>query len=101
MNDSEGTTTKKDARNLLRSSGQTPTEAELEDMINEVDSDGTHAHARTRARTHARARGVRVHADPIDFPEVLATMTRKMNDADSETEAAERAETGAGEAAEG
>ena len=99
MNDSEGTTTKKDARNLLRSSGQTPTEAELEDMINEVDSDGTHAHARTRAR--ARARGVRVYADPIDFLEVLATMTRKINDTDSEKEAAERAETEAGEAAEG
>ena len=99
MNDSEGIITKKDARNLSRSPGQTPTEAELEDRINEVDSDGTHAYARTHAR--ARARGVRVRADPIDFPQLLAAMTRKMNDADSEKEAAERAETEAGEAAEG
>merc|ERR1712228_730203 len=45
--------------------GQNPTEAELQDMINEVDADGT---------------GV------IDFPEFLSLMARKMKDTDTEEE---------------
>uniref|UniRef100_A0A8C6G6P8 EF-hand domain-containing protein n=1 Tax=Mus spicilegus TaxID=10103 RepID=A0A8C6G6P8_MUSSI len=49
----------------MRSLGQNPTEAELQDMINEVDaaSNGT-----------------------IDFPEFLTMMARKMKDTDSEEE---------------
>ena len=45
----------------LRSLGQNPTEAELQDMINEMDSDGN---------------------GTIDFPEFLTMMARKMKDTD-------------------
>ena len=47
----------------MRSLGQNPTEAELADMINEVDADGN---------------------GTIDFPEFLTMMARKMKDTDSE-----------------
>jgi calmodulin len=49
----------------MRSLGQNPTEAELQDMINEVDADGN---------------------GEIDFPEFLTMMARKMKDTDSEEE---------------
>uniref|UniRef100_A0A2I3H0E5 EF-hand domain-containing protein n=1 Tax=Nomascus leucogenys TaxID=61853 RepID=A0A2I3H0E5_NOMLE len=44
---------------------QNPTEAELQDMINEVDADGN---------------------GTVDFPEFLTMMARKMKDTDSEEE---------------
>jgi len=47
----------------MRSLGQNPTNAELTDMINEVDKNGN---------------------GTIDFPEFLNMMARKMKDADSE-----------------
>ena len=50
---------------MMRSLGQNPTEAELQDMINEVDADGN---------------------GTIDFPEFLTMMARKMRDTDSEEE---------------
>ncbi|RRT35114.1 hypothetical protein B296_00051752, partial [Ensete ventricosum] len=50
---------------VMRSLGQNPTEAELQDMINEVDADGN---------------------GTIDFPEFLNLMARKMKDTDSEEE---------------
>lgn len=50
---------------LSSSLGQNPTEAELQDMINEVDADGN---------------------GTIDFPEFLTMMARKMKDTDSEEE---------------
>ncbi|ELK37478.1 Calmodulin [Myotis davidii] len=49
----------------MRSLGQNPTEAELQDMINEVDADGN---------------------GTIDFPEFLTMMTRKMKETDREEE---------------
>mmetsp|Transcript_14523 Transcript_14523/g.31599 ORF Transcript_14523/g.31599 Transcript_14523/m.31599 type:complete len:150 (+) Transcript_14523:114-563(+) len=50
---------------VMRSLGQNPTEAELTDMINEVDADGN---------------------GTIDFPEFLTLMARKMQSADTEDE---------------
>ena len=50
---------------VMRSLGQNPTEAELQDMINEVDADGN---------------------GTIDFPEFCTLMARKMKDTDSEEE---------------
>jgi calmodulin len=49
----------------MRSLGQNPTEAELKDMIHEVDADGD---------------------GTIDFAEFLDLMARKMKDADSDEE---------------
>lgn len=49
----------------MRSLGQNPTEAELQDMVAEVDADGNNS---------------------IDFPEFLTMMARKMKDTDSEEE---------------
>ena len=46
----------------MRSLGQNPTEAELQDMVNEIDADGD---------------------GTIDFPEFLTMMARKMKDTDS------------------
>jgi calmodulin len=61
----QGTITTKELGTVMRSLGQNPTEAELQDMINEVDADGN---------------------GTIDFPEFLNLMARKMKDTDSEEE---------------
>ncbi|PSR86744.1 Calmodulin like [Actinidia chinensis var. chinensis] len=60
-----GCITTKGLRKVMRSLGQNPTEAELQDMINEVDADGN---------------------GTIDFLEFLNLMARKMKDTDSEEE---------------
>ncbi|XP_071786092.1 uncharacterized protein [Asterias amurensis] len=52
----------------MRSLGQNPTEAELQDMINEVDADGN---------------------GTLDFPEFLTMMARKMRDTDNEADIVE------------
>nr|6K67_B Chain B, Engineered calmodulin [Homo sapiens]6K67_D Chain D, Engineered calmodulin [Homo sapiens] len=59
--DGDGTITTKELGTVMRSLGQNPTEAELQDMINEVDADGN---------------------GTIDFPEFLTMMARKMKDTD-------------------
>ncbi|XP_006727042.1 calmodulin-like [Leptonychotes weddellii] len=61
----DGTITTKELGTVMRSLGQNPTEAEVQDMINEVAADGN---------------------GTIDFPEVLTLMARKMKDTDSEEE---------------
>lgn len=61
----DGTITTKELGTVMRSLGQNPTEAELQDMINEVDADGS---------------------GTIDFPEFLNLMGRKMRDTDTEEE---------------
>merc|ERR1712216_988020 len=63
--DGDGTITTKELGTVMRSLGQNPTEAELADMINEVDADGS---------------------GTIDFPEFLNLMAKKMKDTDSEEE---------------
>merc|ERR1719445_2371175 len=63
--DGDGTITTKELGTVMRSLGQNPTEAELQDMINEVDAGGN---------------------GTIDFPEFLTMMARKMKDTDSEEE---------------
>ena len=63
--DGDGTITSFELGTVMRSLGQNPTEAELQDMINEVDADGD---------------------NQIDFPEFLTMMARKMRDTDTEEE---------------
>jgi hypothetical protein len=71
--DGDGTITTKELGTVMRSLGQNPTEAELQDMINEVDADGN---------------------GTIDFPEFLTMMARKMKDTDSEEEILEAFKVG-------
>lgn len=78
----------------MRSLGQNPTEAELQDMINEVDADGEDPRSWEIVNKHAvfpwevRRFCLLVHKGngTIDFPEFLTMMARKMKDTDSEEE---------------
>jgi len=63
--DGDGTITTGELGIVMRSLGQSPTEAELQDMINEVDIDGN---------------------GTIDFLEFLGMMARKMRSTDAEEE---------------
>nr|XP_037276735.1 calmodulin-beta-like [Rhipicephalus microplus] len=62
---SNGAISTKELGNVMRALGQNPTEAELKDMIAEVDTDGD---------------------GTVDFPEFLALMTKKGRSADTEEE---------------
>jgi calmodulin len=61
----DGEITSKELGTVMRSLGQNPSESELQDMINEVDTDNN---------------------GTIDFPEFLTMMARKMKETDSEEE---------------
>ncbi|GCA64273.1 hypothetical protein KIPB_013786 [Kipferlia bialata] len=61
----DGTITTKELGTVMRSLGQNPTEAELQDMINEVDADGN---------------------GTIEFIEFVNLMLRKSKNVDSEEE---------------
>jgi calmodulin len=63
--DRDGFITIKELGEIMKNLGQTPTDAELQDMINEVDVDGN---------------------GNIDFKEFLGLMARKMRDTDTEEE---------------
>ncbi|XP_037758293.2 calmodulin-A [Chelonia mydas] len=63
--DGDGSITTSELGNVMQSLGQNPTEAELQDMIGELDTDGS---------------------GTVDFPEFLSLMARKMRDMDSEEE---------------
>ena len=63
--DKDGYITTKELGDIMKNLGQSPSEAELQDMINEVDIDGN---------------------GTIDFKEFLGLMARKMRDADTEEE---------------
>ena len=59
----DGTITTKDLGTVIRALGKNPTEAELQDVINEVDPQGE---------------------GTVDFPAFLTIMARKMKDTDTE-----------------
>jgi len=63
--DGDGTITTKELGNVMRSLGQEPTDQELRDMINEVDTDGN---------------------GEIDFEEFLDLLVKKMGEDDPEEE---------------
>ncbi|XP_065061493.1 neo-calmodulin-like [Rhopilema esculentum] len=63
--DGNGSITTKELGHVMRSLGQSPTEADLQDMINEVDVDGN---------------------GTIDFPEFLNMMARNNIDTEGEEE---------------
>jgi len=63
--DKDGFITIKELGEIMKNLGQSPTDAELQDMINEVDIDGN---------------------GNIDFKEFLGLMARKMRDTDTEEE---------------
>jgi len=64
----DGTITTKELSTVMRSLGQNPTDAEVQDMINEVDVDGS---------------------GDMEFPEFCVMMVKKMQESDTESEVQE------------
>ncbi|KAJ4819915.1 Calmodulin [Rhynchospora pubera] len=65
--DGDGTITTRELGTVMRTLGQNPTEAELHEMIKEVDADNTLSHT-------------------VDFNEFLTLMAHKLKDKESEEE---------------
>ncbi|KAG8951114.1 hypothetical protein FRC04_006773 [Tulasnella sp. 424] len=63
--DNDGTITTRELGSVLRALGQTPTEAELQEMVNEADTDGNGS---------------------IDLPEFIAMMEKRLKDTTEEEE---------------
>merc|ERR1712025_351329 len=63
--DGDGTITTKELGTVMRSLGQNPTDTDLQDMVNEVDTDGN---------------------GTIDFTEFITMMARKMKEVDTDEE---------------
>uniref|UniRef100_A0A8W8NU75 EF-hand domain-containing protein n=1 Tax=Magallana gigas TaxID=29159 RepID=A0A8W8NU75_MAGGI len=78
--DGDGTITTSELGTVMRSLGQNPTEAELQDMINEVDADAIAYFGPIQTNCCGIGNGT------IDFEEFLLMMARKMKDTDSEEE---------------
>lgn len=79
-----GEITTKELGTVMRSLGQNPSESELQDMINEVDSDNNGTIDFPGEQSHAE-----VYAPPAEArasAEFLTMMARKMKDTDSEEE---------------
>ena len=66
--DDDGSITVKELGKVMRELGLSPTDVELQDMVNEVDADGN---------------------GDIDLPEFISLMARKMKQADTEEEMVE------------
>merc|ERR1719510_1860054 len=64
----DGTITTKELSTVMRSLGQNPTDAEVQDIINEVDVDGSGS---------------------MEFPEFCVMMVKKMAESDTENEVSE------------
>lgn len=92
--DGDGSITTKELGTVMRSLGQSPTEAELQDMINEVDADGKNSTHTASFITCTWNDGTVLFLNAsgngtIDFEEFLTMMERKMRDTDTEEEMTE------------